>query len=223
MKRRREMEKGSEIRSAIEELSMVLVKVQPAGVDVDDATYIPTKPFLFVCNLVLQVLDKIGPTMAVMRQDVDQNIQRLEKLYESDPSLYSNLVEILKKEAKEGNARKGPSCSKAFVWLSRTMDFAVTLLQLLVKDFGKSMEQAVEESYNINLKPWHGWISSTAYRVALKLLPDKKTFIDILMSKDEDFDMLKEDIQALNSLLMPLLEDIHSTLRSCGLDRLKST
>ena len=54
MKRRREMEKGSEIRSAIEELSM-MVKLKP-GDNHDAAGHIPTKPFLYVCNLVIQVL-----------------------------------------------------------------------------------------------------------------------------------------------------------------------
>ncbi|KAA8538311.1 hypothetical protein F0562_027866 [Nyssa sinensis] len=223
MKRMREMEKGSEIKSAIEELSMVVVKVNPGGGDHADAAHIPTKPFLFVCNLVLQVLDKIGPTMAVLRQDIDQNIQRLQKIHESDPSLYSNLVEILKKEASEGNARKGTSCSRAIVWLTRTMDFTVAMLQLLVKDVGQSIEQVVEESYTITLKPWQGWISSAAYRVALKLVPDNKTLIDILMAKDEDCDRLKEEMQALISLLVPLLEQTHSILRSFGLDSIKST
>jgi hypothetical protein len=27
------------------------------------------------------------------------------------------------------------------------------------------MEKAVEESYDVTLRPWHGWISSTASRV----------------------------------------------------------
>lgn len=55
------MEKGSEIRSAIEELSMV-VKVK-TGEDHDaavhvqhDTAHIPTGPFLSVCNSILQVL-----------------------------------------------------------------------------------------------------------------------------------------------------------------------
>ncbi|KAF5955110.1 hypothetical protein HYC85_007966 [Camellia sinensis] len=224
MKRRREMEKGSELRSAIEELSMVVVKVKPGGDDHNDAVaHIPTQPFLFVCNLVIQVLDKIGPTMSALRQDMDQNIQRLEKMHESDPSVHSSMVEILKKEASEGNARKSTSCSRAFVWLTRALDFTVALLRLLVKDFGQSMEQAVEEAYSITLRPWHGWISATAYRVALKLVPDNKTFIGVLVAKDKDLNMLKEEMQALISLLVPLLEQCHSVLISYGLDRIKST
>ncbi|KAK9270613.1 hypothetical protein L1049_026195 [Liquidambar formosana] len=234
MKRRREAEKASEIRSAIEELSVV-VKIKPAdGHDAahihhddaaqihHDAAQIPTKTFLSVCNLVVQILDKIGPTMAVLRQDVHQNIQRLEMLHQSEPSRYSNLVEIVKKEVGEGIAREGKSCSRAFVWLTRSLDFTVALLQKLANDPGKSMEQAVEESYDITLKPWHRWISSAACKVALKIVPDNKTFINLLMAKDEDYDTLKEDIQTLISLLVPLLEEIHSILGSYGLDRLKS-
>ncbi|KAJ6335816.1 hypothetical protein OIU77_025708 [Salix suchowensis] len=223
MKRAREIEKGSEIKSAIEELS-VLIKLKPAGDNHDRTTvHIPTRPFIYVCNLVIQVLDKIGPTMAVLRQDIDQNIQRLKMLCDSDPSTYSNLVEILKKEADEGNAKKGASCSKASVWLARSLDFTAALLQRLVADPDQKMEELVEESYKITLKPWHGWISSAAYKVALKLVPDSKTLTNLLMPKDETYDTLKEDVQTLTSLLVPFLEEIHSVLILYGLDRLKST
>jgi hypothetical protein len=40
-------------------------------------------------------------------------------MHESNPTMISNLVEILKLETREGNAKKGSSCSKAFVWLTR--------------------------------------------------------------------------------------------------------
>ncbi|OMO58767.1 hypothetical protein COLO4_34391 [Corchorus olitorius] len=118
MKRKRETEKRTELSSAIEELSM-LAKVDISAGENLTTTHIPTKPFLHVCTLILQVLDKIGPTMAVLRQDIYQNIQRLEILCESDPAKYSNLIEVLKKEESEGNARKNSSCSKAFLWLTR--------------------------------------------------------------------------------------------------------
>ena len=53
MKRSRDMEKSSEISSAIEELSMLVI-VKPGGNH--EAAHIPTKPFLSLCYLVLQVL-----------------------------------------------------------------------------------------------------------------------------------------------------------------------
>ncbi|PON76293.1 Glycolipid transfer protein domain containing protein [Parasponia andersonii] len=224
MKRKRELLeiKESEIRSAIEELT-VLVKLKPndhINLGSGDAK-IPTMPFLSICNLVLQVLDKIGPTMTVLRKDIHQNIQRMEKVLESDPSLYSNVVEMLKKEEAEGNSKLRTSCSRAFVWLTRSLDFTVALLQNLTKDLGQNMEQAVEESYNTTLRSWHGWISSSAYKVALKLVPEKKTFISLLLAKHENYDTLKDEIETLISLLVPFLEEVHSVLVLYRLDRIK--
>ncbi|XP_062098900.1 glycolipid transfer protein 3-like [Humulus lupulus] len=242
---------SSEIRSAIEGLSMMvkalnkpdqassLVRTENTTPTINGQHHhhdgpllhhdidIPTKPFLSLCSiLVLQVLDKIGPTMAVLRQDVHQNIQRLEKLHESDPSLYSNVVEMVKKEVTQGVAKKGASCCKALVWLTRSLDFTVTLLEKLSSsnDSGEmSMEQAVEEAYNVTLKPWHRWISSAAFKVALKLVPDHQYFISLILAKDENYATLKEEMQTLILLLVPFLAQIHSILRFYGLDRLKST
>jgi len=50
--------------------------------------------------------------------------------------------------------------------------------------------------------------------VALKLVPESKTFIDLLKTEDEDRDMLKQKMQILVSLLVPFLEDIHCILVS---------
>lgn len=49
----------------------------------------------------------------------------------------------------------------------------MTLLRLLLKDSELKMEQAVEEAYIITLKPWHGWITSTAYKVTIQFSEGK--------------------------------------------------
>ncbi|XP_010510004.1 PREDICTED: glycolipid transfer protein 3 isoform X1 [Camelina sativa] len=233
MKRKRcEMEettkkkKMTEIGSAIEELSVLsIAKTTIVTTETEATTNIinlPLKPLLSFCKLIVQVLDKIGPTMAVLRQDIDQNIQRLEKMWESDPLLYSNLAEILRQEAKEGSSRKPKSCSRAALWLTRAMDFTLALLQRLVKDMSQNMEQAIEESYNLTIKPWHGWISSAAFKVALKLVPNNSTFIDVLAGKDETHQMVQDDITSLISLLLPLLNQLHSILELYEVSKLKS-
>lgn len=55
MKRSRDTEKRSEINSAIEELS-VLVIVKPGENHEAAPARIPTKPFLSLCYMILQVL-----------------------------------------------------------------------------------------------------------------------------------------------------------------------
>ncbi|ANM58505.1 glycolipid transfer protein 2 [Arabidopsis thaliana] len=165
MKRKRyemEKKKKTEIQTAIEELSVFIV-TKPA--DKTEATHIPLRPILSFCSLIIQVLDKIGPTMAVLRQDIDQNIQRLEKFYETDSCVYSNLAEILKKEKEEGTSKMVASCGRALFWLTRTMDFTAGLLRLLSKEMSSKMEELVEECYMTTLKPHHGWIASAAFKV----------------------------------------------------------
>jgi hypothetical protein len=46
------------------------------------------------------------------------------------------------------------------------MDFTVALLQRLGEGSDQlSLAQHVEAAYVVTLKPWHGWISSAAYKV----------------------------------------------------------
>ncbi|XP_008786532.2 glycolipid transfer protein 3-like isoform X1 [Phoenix dactylifera] len=191
----------SEIRLAVEELSLV-----------KHEKVVSTLVFLSVSNLLLQVLDKIGPTMAVLRQDIQRNIERLQELYVSDPSRYSSLAEILKKEVSEGTARKAESHARAMLWLTRSMDFSIAVLERLEKNSELSLVQVVEDAYKDTLKPWHGWISSAAYKIALKLIPERKIFISLLMGKGQDYNMMKADIQNLVPLLQPLLNESHALL-----------
>ncbi|CAN8258573.1 unnamed protein product [Cochlearia groenlandica] len=217
----------TEIGYAIEELSLLSIAKTTIIVTTETHTTniinLPLKPLLSFCRIIIQVLDKIGPTMTVLRQDIDQNIQRLEKMWETNPLEYSNLVEIMRKESKEGLSKKPKSCSRAALWLTRAMDFTLELLQRLVKDMSQNMEQAVEESYNLTIKPWHGWISSAAFKVALKLVPSNKTFINVLAAKDESQEIVKDDIISLISLLIPLLSQLHSILEIYEVHKLKST
>ncbi|XP_056865849.1 glycolipid transfer protein 2 isoform X2 [Raphanus sativus] len=211
MKRKRyEMEKKkTELQTAIEELSLVTI-TKP--VDNTETTHIPLRPLLSFCNLIIQVLDRIGPTMAVLRQDIDQNIQRLEKLYETDHCGYSNLVEILNKERNEGTHKMVTSCSRALLWLTR----------LLSKEMSSKMEELVEECYMATLKPHHGWIASAAFKVCLKIVPDNKTFMDAIGARDQSYETLREEIDTLSSLLTPILKEISIVLEQYGLNRLKS-
>lgn len=205
----------TDIRIAAEELSAAVKQEEHMA---------STLTFLTPSKSLLHILDKIGPTMAVLRQDVKRNIEKLEKMYLTDPSLYSNLGEILKKEMDDGSARKHDSCSRTILWLTRSMNFSLALLQFLEKESEWSLQQIVEESYQTTLKPFHGWISSAAYKVAIKLIPERQVMSRVLMGDgQQDCNSLEEDIQTLVSLLRPFLDHINALLRKFRLDRIKST
>lgn len=47
----------------------------------------------------------------------------------------------------------------------RSISFSKYLLERLLKAPELSLREIVEEAYASTLKPWHGWISSAAYKV----------------------------------------------------------
>ncbi|URE33522.1 Glycolipid transfer protein (GLTP) [Musa troglodytarum] len=169
------------IRLAVEELSLFRPEEKKMS----------TLAFLGASNLLLHVLDQIGPTMMVLRQDIQRNIERVEETYMLDPNL--------------------------------SITFSLALLDKLDKNPESSLEQVVEETYNGTLKPWHGWISSAAYKVAIKLVPGREMLIRLLMGQEQDYDDLKQDIKKYASVIQPLLDDTYQLLRTHELDRLKST
>ncbi|XP_074557873.1 LOW QUALITY PROTEIN: glycolipid transfer protein 3-like [Curcuma longa] len=202
----------SDVRTALEELS--LFKLEESKVS--------AMPLLAASNLLLHLLDKIGPTMLVLRLDIQRNVERLEEVFMLDPSLNSSLIEIVKKEVGEGTSRKAGSCSKAILWLTRSIVFGLTLFQKLDKNPKLKLEQVVEEAYSEVLKPWHGWISSAAYKIALKLVPERETLIRLLMGQEQDYEALKQDVKSYVSVIQPLLDEICALLRTYQLDKLKS-
>ncbi|CAN6458542.1 unnamed protein product [Victoria cruziana] len=188
-----------------------------------DGFRVSTLHFLTICNAAVTILEKIGPTMRVLRQDLRQNIERLQVMYKTNPSLFSNLMEMVKKEAEEGSARKPVSCTRAVFWLTRSMDFAMIFLSKLVEEADRDLIQIIDESYNMTLQPWHGWISSAAYKVALKLIPERKVVMNLIMEEREDHGAIKEEINSLVSSFTPILIEIHAFLATLRLDRLKSS
>eukprot|EP01018_Ginkgo_biloba_P022761 Gb_12773 [translate_table: standard] len=166
------------------------------------------KPFLEACRAILPVLDKLGPSMAVIRSDVGGNIERLDELYGLERSEYDSLYDIVRKEAAEGTAKKPLSCTKAVLWLTRAMDFIVVLFRDLLDHPEWGMKQAVEDSYNITLKKWHGWISAAAFKVGLKLIPERHKFMELLGESSN----LNEDVEKFISSFSPLLLENHTFL-----------
>ena len=64
-------------------------------------------------------------------------------------------------------------------------------------------------------------LTEIVLQVAKKLVPDSKTFMDLLKEKDENCETLKEKMQILVSLLVPFFDDVHCILVSLILCFLK--
>eukprot|EP00250_Pteridium_aquilinum_P002639 c12864_g1_i1 orf=122-742(+) len=177
-----------------------------------------TKPFLDVCRMVLPVLDKFGAAMAMVKSDVGGNITRLDARYREDTSSYYLLHDIVRKEISEKKTKNSNSCTNGVLWLTRAMDFLVTLFGNLLKYPDWTMSQAATDAYNATLKKWHGWIASSAFTVALKLVPERNKFMAVLGEGD-----LEADIKNFVVSFSPLLQENHDFLQSVGLDDMKAS
>nr|CAB3481840.1 unnamed protein product [Digitaria exilis] len=233
-RKRKEMEKAkSGLRLVMEELCLCSPgdgEEEQVQVKVQEQPRSSIMDLLSVSKQLLHVLDEIGPTLLVLRQDIQQNIQRLQDLHERDSSKYSSLTAIVTEEVEQGTAKKTKSCTRAIIWLSRypefwSISFSKCLLERLLKAPESNLEEIVEEAYSSTLKPWHGWISSAAYKVAMKLIPEREVLIAVLMGNCQDFEDLADDAKLLTYAVQPMLEEINAILVRAkhNLDKLKSS
>nr|GMD75885.1 glycolipid transfer protein 1-like [Ipomoea batatas] len=176
---------------------------------------IQTKPFLDVCKFVLPILDKFGASMTVVKADISGNISRLDSRYNSNTPRFNYLYSFVQAEIETGTAKSSSSCTNGLLW---AMDFIVELFRNLGEHRDWSMSQACSDSYSKTLKKWHGWLASSSFMVAVKLVPDRKKFMEVLGGEDSYGDM-----ENFCTAFTPILKDIHKFLASCGLDNMKSS
>ncbi|RAL38356.1 unnamed protein product [Cuscuta campestris] len=179
-----------------------------------------TKPFLNVCKLILPILDKLGAAMSVVKSDISGNISRLESKYETNPSRFNYLYSFVQAEVETKTAKSSSSCTNALLWLTRTMDFIVELFRNLAQNQDWSMSQACSDSYAKTLKNWHGWLASSTFSVAIKLAPDRKKFMEVIVGGGRNS---YGEVEAFYTTLSPILHQIHKFLASVGLDTMKAS
>ncbi|PWA93683.1 glycolipid transfer protein domain-containing protein [Artemisia annua] len=178
-----------------------------------------TKPFLDVCKMLLPILDKFGAAMAIVKSDISGNIARLDTKHTENPTRYNYLYALVQAEFETKTAKNSSSCSNGLLWLTRAMDFLVELFRNLHQHQDWSMQQACNDSYGKTLKKWHGWIASSSFTVGIKLVPDRKKFMEVIAGKGDTY----ADMDKFCVSFSPVLIQIHKFLHSCGMDSMKAS
>ncbi|KAG6536698.1 hypothetical protein ZIOFF_001758 [Zingiber officinale] len=99
------------------------------------------------------------------------------------------------------------------------MDFQVDLFRNLLDRPEWTMTQVCNDSYSKTLKKWHGWLASSSFLVAIKLIPDRKKFMELIGGSGN----LNADIEQFCKTFAPLLAENHKFLASVGLDDMKAS
>ncbi|AES61084.2 glycolipid transfer protein [Medicago truncatula] len=137
-----------------------------------------SQPFLDVCKHILPVI----AAMAIVKSDIGGNISRLESKYLSNPAKFNCLYSLVQVEVETKTAKASSSCTTGLLWLTRAMDFLVAVFRNLIEHADWSMSQACTDSYYKTLKKWHGWLASSTVTVAMMLAPDRKKFMEVVIS-----------------------------------------
>jgi len=158
--------------------------------------------------------DKLGTGFTPVRMDINGNIERLNKRYEASPEKYSDLFTILEEEVGQNCHTDNSSCTKGLLWLKRAMQFVVCLLRLLQADESASLSSAANQAYNEVLQPYHGWITTGIFTVALKIVPSREDFYQNLGTSEK----FGEEMNAFIEQFDVVLSKIHAHLDSKGLN-----
>ncbi|EMS35641.1 hypothetical protein TRIUR3_29548 [Triticum urartu] len=117
---REKMERGkSELRMAIDDLCLPSSGDGEYQEQQGKVRRSSTMDLLCVSNQLLRVLDAIGPTLLVLRQDIKQNVETIQYLHARDSLKYASLTAIVIEEVEEGTSKKAHSCTRAIIWLAR--------------------------------------------------------------------------------------------------------
>ena len=118
------------------------------------------------------------------------------------------LFDILLDEKKANAHAANTSCSKGLLWLKRFLEFVVVLVSKLAENQQMETKEAASVAYAEKLKPFHGWVSSSAFSVVLQFPPARKGFVDSLGGED----VLGSDGKELVEKFGPVLKRIDDFL-----------
>merc|ERR1711934_1294038 len=104
--------------------------------------------------------------------------------------------------------------TKRFLWLKRAMHLVVEILRILHQDKSASVYDAANAAYEKVLKPYHGWITSSVFWGAFKLVPSRETLYENL-GKTES---LEDDMGSFVAQFGSILSKINDHLESRGLN-----
>ncbi|KAL2506572.1 Glycolipid transfer protein 1 [Abeliophyllum distichum] len=178
-----------------------------------------TKPLLDICKLMLPILDKFGTAMTMVKSDISGNILRLESKYSSNPFRFNYLYSVVLAEVETKTAKSSSSCTNGLLWLTRAMDFLVALFHNLAEHQNWSMSHACNDSYSKTLKKWHGWLASSTFMLVMKLVPDRKKFMEVLGTQGDIYG----DMENFCKNFSPVLAEIHKFMAGVGLDTMRAS
>jgi len=192
--------------------------VKQPFLDVPSDGRIITKTFLDACSSIVPFFDILGSTaFGPVKSDINGNISKLQKKYESDKEKFAVLQAFVEVEKAEGTTQRKNSSTDALLWLKRALEFiGVFLADVLTGQ--PDLSKCAKKAYESTLKKYHGWMVQGIFSLAMKAVPYRENFIAALGRGASEEEVLK-DMQAHVQLMGKNIEVINDFYAKQGEDK----
>eukprot|EP00163_Fabomonas_tropica_P020757 TRINITY_DN36671_c0_g1_i1.p1 TRINITY_DN36671_c0_g1~~TRINITY_DN36671_c0_g1_i1.p1 ORF type:complete len:202 (+),score=52.69 TRINITY_DN36671_c0_g1_i1:129-734(+) len=185
-----------------------------AAITLEDGQ-IPTKQFLEASAEMAKIFEFFGKAFAMVKSDVNGNIQKLTKCYEANPEGFSTLHKLIKNDVDKGETKSTKSATCFLLWFKRTLQYISILLHKLHEGAGEVSECATL-AYQPTLAKHHGWATRQVFNLAVKASPTKASFLAKL---GPDEAVVLTGMAQFLSLFDPLTENIVAMYDSFGIEQ----
>ena len=181
--------------------------VEPPMPAVPEDGKIEAGPFLEAAKQIVPFFDSIGTAFIPVKNDIDGNVKKLQKKYESNPEKYKTFHAMLDEEIMMKQTKSGSSASISLLWLKRALQFMCEFFRLIIQDHkdgvnSENMGHHCRQAYEKHLKQYHGWIVQKIFSVVSRALPYRRDFLKALALGTEG--MEAEVIAQMDDYLAPL-------------------
>lgn len=178
---------------------------------------INTDAFLKACGEVVPFFDVLGSTaFAPVKSDINGNINKLRKKYDTDQTKFITLQDIVNSEIEEKSTKAKNSATDALLWLKRALTFVRVFLEEVLTG-EEDLVKCAKKAYEKSLKHFHGWMVQGIFSLAMKAVPYRKDFVKAL-APDSTEDVLLAEMKEMVDLLTANIEQLHQFYAETGQD-----
>ena len=175
-----------------------------------ESNLIETIEFLEASRSVVQFVELLGKAFIPVRHDMNGNIDKLLKIYETDRQKYKYLDQILRVEKESLPETDFHLGTDALIWLTRALKYNLIFLSLFLLDFeeekrSEDLSPYFSEAYDKSLKKYHNWFVQQICSLCLLSAPNRSSLLKYLSLNKETIDekrlfsVLKEYLTALKT------------------------
>lgn len=124
------------------------------------------------------------------------------------------LIKLIRSESGVGS----DTGTVALLWMKRTMQFVLGLLQALVADANVSLSSASRKSYAATLRYCHNFVTRGVFDTGLRFAPSRESFYKNLAGGDAEVGRVETAMEEFLSVFEPIVGGIVRMYKEMGLE-----